>query len=903
MPIPINAPSTRSHGDHVTPRTSLKALLAVLLISVCAAVIPAMANADTLPDPMLDGPHPVTTMSINPSNPGVPGDAQEAKLGLVNLQEPNGSGGAPGTGTPEAAANSVNLQVRGSLYYPTDTTKPAPLIFLVHGNHGSCHVSGPSGFGAECNTFNRNDTGYAYLAHNLASWGYVVFSLDQDQLIFYQDGSYGKGMHQRRLLMAAALDGLYQANQPGGLPVDANDNVGTQLVGKIDFNRIGLMGHSRGGDATTSFLNYNATRPAPGRRYTIRASLALAPVDYERHAPSGIVYGMEAGVCDGDVSNLQGTRMYSRSLHIDPNDPFPRVQMLLHGANHDAFNSEWDADGEDATTADPACGPSLTTNPTSIRLSRGAYGWSSVNGSVSNFFSPSPVLMGDQEKAGLATMAEFFRRYVGGETPFDPYMTGEPMYEGKTLLPPSACPTSQTGTNMRCRDRLSTSYFDAPADREDVIDPDPDNPLTVSELGTDLKGSGFADPYANSPGTATQTPTAQGFDWCNPEPNQFTPSQLGITPTLPTAVKPCPLPAANALGGQSNGARENAPVNGSYQPQLTLAWDNPVTANGKPAELDTRIPAANGDVTRFKTLSLSTSVNFFDPRNPTRANGGLTDPEAASQNFTATLTDAAGHTGAVDVGDLKYGLGLQQSVANTTARMHVILRDNRIPLADFAAQGVDLKSLRKITFQFGGDGMPQSGSIQLADVRFQESVNGPSVYADTDTATGPPTDPTLVAAHNATATNILADTPRAPASSKLPPVVWLDGGAKAATTTGKCADTLAPTAKIGKVKLAKRKLRLSGTAKDTGCGAKVASVHVTIAKKVGAKCAYVTASGSLGKKVKCAAGVSLVAKHTAKWSLALPHKLAKGTYTVTVSAIDAAGNVQATKKGRTVTVR
>src|ERR1700710_2254086 len=114
-------------------------------------------------------------------------------------------------------------------------------------------------------------------------------------------------MHQRRLLMAAALDGLYQANQPGGLPVDVNDNIGTSLVGKIDFSRIGLMGHSRGGDAVTSFLDYKRTPPAPGRRYHIRAVIALAPVDYERRAPYGVVYAMEAGLCDGDVSNNQGT--------------------------------------------------------------------------------------------------------------------------------------------------------------------------------------------------------------------------------------------------------------------------------------------------------------------------------------------------------------------------------------------------------------------------------------------------------------------------------------------------------------------------------------------------------------------------------------------------------------------
>ena len=51
--------------------------------------------------------------------------------------------------------------------------------------------------------------------------------------------------------------------------------------------------------------------------------------------------------------------------------------------------------------------------------------------------------MGDQEKAGLAMMSAFFRRYVGGDNAFDPYMTGELSADGVTpQLPASACPTS-----------------------------------------------------------------------------------------------------------------------------------------------------------------------------------------------------------------------------------------------------------------------------------------------------------------------------------------------------------------------------------------------------------------------------------------------------------------------------
>ena len=404
--------------------TTIRLIVATVLLAVIA---PASAHA-ALPDPLVRGPYTVTTMSVaDPAHAGAPGDPGEAKLGLASLEEPNGTGGAVGTGTPNAAANAVQLQVRGSLYYPSNRSSASPLIVLVHGNHGSCNTAAGTGLGGQCAVYNRNDAGYAYLAANLASWGYVVFSLDQDQLIFYQDGSYGKGMHQRRLLIAAALDGLYQANQPGGLPNDTNDNVGTQLVGKIDFSRIGLMGHSRGGDAVASFLDYNRTRPAPGRRYAIRAVISLSPVDYERRAPYGVVYAAAEGACDGDVSNLQGSRLFERSLYIQPDDPFPRIQMVLHGANHDAFNTEWDADGDDSTSADPACGVNTATNPDSIRLGRGG---NVMNGTAmgtaynrTNFFSDDPALMGDQARAGLAMMSEFFRRYVGGETPFDDYMT------------------------------------------------------------------------------------------------------------------------------------------------------------------------------------------------------------------------------------------------------------------------------------------------------------------------------------------------------------------------------------------------------------------------------------------------------------------------------------------------
>src|SRR4029078_11828637 len=96
-------------------------------------------------------------------------------------------------------------------------------------------------------------------------------------------------MHQRRILIAAALDALYAANQ-APMPANADNNLGAALVGKLDLSRVGLMGHSRGGEGVTKFIDYNRDPPAPGRKYTLRGVISLAPVDYERRAPYGVPY-------------------------------------------------------------------------------------------------------------------------------------------------------------------------------------------------------------------------------------------------------------------------------------------------------------------------------------------------------------------------------------------------------------------------------------------------------------------------------------------------------------------------------------------------------------------------------------------------------------------------------------
>jgi hypothetical protein len=739
---------SRSLVRRLLPLIAAVAVLSALVLTTTAGGAPVgPLKYDELPDPLARG-----TYTVKRVDPLV--------LGTYSFDEPNGKGGEPtGSNAPLTEA-----QVRGVLYMPEGKTGKSPLLFFVHGNHGSCDT----GTGPKCTLYKRNDEGYAYMGENLASWGYTVFSLDQDELMAQQDGSFGKGMHARRLLIMAALDKLKEASE-GTVPTGANSNVGSLLAGKLDMTRIGLMGHSRGGDVVSSFIQYDQTRPV-GERFPLRAVVSIAPVDYERHAPYGVPYMSVFGSCDGDVSNLQGARLYERSQY-ENDDPYPRFQVVQVGGNHDAYNTVWQADGDDASQPDAACGPDVAgakgevnkngeevnvlgkptgIDPHSIRLSgeagphfeaaegetkpyvwgNGVGGATKLDPAVNTRISGNPALMGDQEKMGLATVAAFFRRYVGGEGAFEPYLTGELAAEGDPSIPQSACPTSEAGERIPCNDRVADSYTAPPAEREDVLRPDTEHPTTVDALGTRIEAKGFVNPYlANGGIQPVPATTPNGIAWCDPDPKQTEPGLLGEG-EFPVATKGCPQPAAHTLGGQgknevqgtesSKEPRENAPVNGSYGRQLSLAWE------GK-AVMGLPIPAADGDVSKYRALYMATAVNFFDPRNPARGEEGLWNPEAAPQNFTIAVTDAEGDEATVEAADPDFGTATQQTLGSTSDRVHVMLRDLRVPLAEFADQGVDLSSVRKIELRFAGEGMPQSGSIQLADVRFEQPATG---YSD-----------------------------------------------------------------------------------------------------------------------------------------------------------------------------
>jgi hypothetical protein len=388
----------------------------------------------------------------------------------------------------------------------------------------------------------------------------------------------------------------------------------------------------------------------------------------------------------------------------------------------------------------------------------------------------------------------------------------DPYMTGAAPLPRSACPALR---GVACDEVSKTSYIAPAAARQDVIRPEADHPLALDAAGGPLTGTGFST-----------------YDWCNEDRDQSTGTQ----------IKPCPT-----VGGS---------VNRSFGRQLTLAWDGPATLR---AEL-------RGDArraSRFGTLALRAAVNHFDARNPV-SDG--TNPGSATQDFDVALIDRAGKSASVRASD--YGTALEPSIGSF--RRHIVLNGLRIPLTAFAE--VDLSDLEAVELRFGA--AEADGSIQLADVSFQEPAAAPTAAAERRAVT--------------------------PLSGPKRVDGIAVGGVTTVPSASRCADVAAPVATLATVRLAGKRLRVAGSAADAGCAAAsgktarrggVRRVQVSVRRAAAGGCRYLTARGRLSAVLPCDAPLSVIARGKRSWRLTARARLPRGVYRVTAQAVDRAGNV------------
>jgi hypothetical protein len=236
------------------------------------------------------------------------------------------------------------------------------LLLLLHGNHATCgRIAGP-GEHFDINvqyTFTGtcpagfivipSHAGYGYFAERLASLGYIVVSINANRGVTAAPGVVGDpGLNLRRgRLVLRHLQRLSKWNSGAETPpAGLND-----LVGKIDFSHVGLLGHSRGGEGMRAAYNLYTSDPG-GTNWqaligpvTFEGIFEIGPVDRQTALTLnalGTAWNVLLPMCDGDVFNLQGVRPFDRMLRVTSESPArQKSTFAVWGANHNFYNTEW----------------------------------------------------------------------------------------------------------------------------------------------------------------------------------------------------------------------------------------------------------------------------------------------------------------------------------------------------------------------------------------------------------------------------------------------------------------------------------------------------------------------------------------------------------------------------------
>ena len=234
-----------------------------------------------------------------------------------------------------------SLAVRGSVFYPAEragkrtpfhraTTRRGrvPIVFIAHGNHEIFHdpanrmtqsCSNPGGYRTI-----HNHRGYDYLQTSLACSGIIATSIDCNQTNC--SGLSSTNIRQRAGLIVEAIRHFQT------LDADAS----SVFHERIDFDKIGLLGHSRGAEAVlraAEDVNGGALGSA-----RVRSVISLAPTDVgaSNGRPNGFTFMAILPAADGDVVTNDGAKFYDRATP----SPF-KCQLYIDGANHNFFNKEW----------------------------------------------------------------------------------------------------------------------------------------------------------------------------------------------------------------------------------------------------------------------------------------------------------------------------------------------------------------------------------------------------------------------------------------------------------------------------------------------------------------------------------------------------------------------------------
>jgi dienelactone hydrolase len=240
-------------------------------------------------------------VTVDPSLPGpYAGSIGQHDYALPAIQVPSTDAGPTPTDWLPLTA-TIRYPAQSSGVDATFATGSFPLIVIMHGNSGE----------------DTSYLGYNYLLDHLASQGFIAMSIY---------APVGVMIETRARDILAHLGIMAQLNTTPGL-----------FQGHIDFTRVGIMGHSRGGEAVVRAARIN-TAEALG--WNIKAGISIAPTDYNHYGDPGVPLLVIYGSNDGDVSGSWPNRT---CFNIYDEAGRPRSFVFVYGATHDRFNTVWTA--------------------------------------------------------------------------------------------------------------------------------------------------------------------------------------------------------------------------------------------------------------------------------------------------------------------------------------------------------------------------------------------------------------------------------------------------------------------------------------------------------------------------------------------------------------------------------
>lgn len=392
----------RTYGARVLGATDLKARDVAVVRG--SKVLAGRADAVTAPV----APSAPTTLPSRPTklvtkDPGTPGRYKTRAFTYS-------------TSGMKVPGYDAAVETRAHVVMPRDAKGTRPVVVLLHGRHSVCYQGDEIVDGWPCPEGSRSIPsylGYRDQQNLLASQGYVTVSISANGINAQDHSENDGGAGTRADLVRRHLTLLSQWNRGTKGPRGTE-----KLKGKLKLSRVVTVGHSRGGEG----VSRAAIKSRAGDPFRIVGQVLVAPTDFATQVAIGIPTTVLLPSCDGDVSDLQGQAYVDRGVGIASGDHALRSSVLVLGANHNYFNSEWTPgvsqapswdDGEGVSTS---CGPKAAGRLTAKqqRAVGATYVAAAVKAYVARDASARSLLDGSPVRARSAGSATVLSHAVGG---------------------------------------------------------------------------------------------------------------------------------------------------------------------------------------------------------------------------------------------------------------------------------------------------------------------------------------------------------------------------------------------------------------------------------------------------------------------------------------------------------